>query len=587
MLATLSIDALRILEARYLRRDSDGELVETPTEMFRRVSNAIAAAETAYDGESRARQWAAVFFESLSKLEFLPNSPVLMNAGLPAGQMAACFVLPVEDNLAAIFDTLRLMALVQQSGGGTGFSFSSLRPKGDPVTMGGTASGPVSFMRVFDCATEHVRLGGRRRGANMGVLSCQHPDILEFIEAKTAQDRFCNFNLSVALTDEFMYKLDAGQDYALINPRTRQKTGRLAATEVFERIAHAAWTAGDPGVLFLDAINRANPTPKVGSIEATNPCGEVPLLPYEACVLGSINLAKMVRKIGSGYEIDWDRLGATVRLGVRFLDNAINVGRWPDYRISRAARANRKIGLGVMGWAELLIMLDIPYGSRACLALADQLMRAINEEARRTSETLARERGPFPNWSSSIYATAAPVRNATRTAIAPTGTLSIIAGTSASIEPLFALAYRRKVLDGETMSVPNPLASRYGLMASSRTNGNSCELKMPLLADEIEPDHPRESLRTALDLAPEEHLAVQAAFQRHVDNAVSKTINLPKEATPESVAAIYRNAWEHGLKGVTIYRYGSKGQQVFELEEDAAPIEREHAAQCDPEACRM
>lgn len=558
----LSDAAVQVLEARYLRRSATGEILEAPEDMFLRVSRAVATAETAYHGRPAAEEWAERYFHTLAGLEFLPNSPVLMNAGLPNGMIAACFVLPVQDDLGGIFDALRLMALIQQAGGGTGFSFSRLRPSGDVVGYAGhAASGPVSFMRVFDCATENVRLGGRRRGANMGVLSCHHPDILEFIEAKLDLHSFRNFNLSVALTDRFMEAVENGAKISLINPRTGETTEAASSTELFERISRAAWTCGDPGVLFLDAINRANPTPGLGAIESTNPCGEVPLLPYEACVLGSINLARMTRNTTSGQDLDWERLAQTVRLAVRFLDDTIDVGCWPDGRIARATSANRKIGVGIMGWAELLMMIRIPYGSGACLEFARDLMAFINDEARRESERLAIARGPFPNWSRSVYAAGAPIRNATRIAIAPTGSISIIADTSAGIEPIFARQYRRHLLNGRIVVESNPLVSRHG------TNGAAP--------------------RTALDLTPKEHMDVQEAFQRHVDSAVSKTINLPQDTTPQTVAEIYRDAWRRGLKGVTVYRYGSREQQVFELPVGETIVEHEHAARCDPEACKI
>ncbi|MGE5194578.1 MAG: adenosylcobalamin-dependent ribonucleoside-diphosphate reductase, partial [Deltaproteobacteria bacterium] len=442
---TLTANAKRVLEARYLRRDAARNIVESPEQLFRRLARSIAAAEMRYGGNGAAARFETAFFELLSSLEFLPNSPTLMNAGTPIGQLSACFVLPVEDSMVEIFDSLKLMALIQQSGGGTGFSFSRLRPRGDLVaTTGGTASGPVSFMRIFDCATENIRQGGKRRGANMGVLRADHPDILEFIDAKLDGRSFQNFNLSVGVTDAFMQAVDNETPFTLRHPRSGQPVHAVPAAEIMRRITDAAWKTGDPGLIFLDTINRANPTPDVGAIAATNPCGEVPLLPYEACNLGSINLSRMLRQERKAYAIDWDKLGRTVPLAIRFLDDVIEVGRWPAPQIAEQVHGNRKVGLGVMGFAELLICLGIPYASNDAVALAGDVMRFIEDQATAASAELAAERGVFPNWDRSIYAPQGKrLRNATRTSVAPTGTIGIIAGTSASIEPLFALAYRR------------------------------------------------------------------------------------------------------------------------------------------------
>jgi ribonucleoside-diphosphate reductase alpha chain len=460
----LSDNARKVLEARYLHRGPEGQLLETPQELFRRVARAVAAAEARYGGDAAVTQFEELFFDLLTRLDFLPNSPTLMNAGTTLGQLSACFVLPVEDSMEGIFDSLKLMALIQQSGGGTGFSFSRLRPSGDRVaSTGGTASGPVSFLRIFDCATENIRQGGKRRGANMGVLRVDHPDIAEFIDAKLDDRSFQNFNLSVAVTDAFMEAAVAGEQFSLHHPRTGRTAGSVSAGKLLERIAHAAWQSGDPGLIFLDAINRDNPTPALGTIEATNPCGEVPLLPYEACNLGSINLSHMVRAQGEGYTIDWDKLACTAQLAVRFLDDVLEVGRWPAPQIANAAHTTRKIGLGVMGFAELLILIGVPYASDQAVSLAEELMRFVDAEALQTSHQLAHERAVFPAWEQSFYAPEGlRLRNATRTSIAPTGTLSILAGTSASIEPLFALAYRREHVLGE-QSLPelNPLFLRY------------------------------------------------------------------------------------------------------------------------------
>jgi ribonucleoside-diphosphate reductase alpha chain len=587
----LGENALQVLRARYLRRDPSGQIAETPDELFRRVARSVAGAETRA-GAAAAAAWEERFYEAMTSLDLLPNSPCLMNAGTSLGQLSACFVLPVEDSMEGIFDALKLMALIQQSGGGVGFSFSRLRPSGDPVaSTGGTASGPVSFMRIFDCATKNIKQGGKRRGANMGVLRVDHPDIEEFIDAKRDGQSFRNFNLSVGATDSFMEAAVADRPWTLRHPRTGQPGRTVAAAELFARIARAAWETGDPGLLFLDAINRANPTPDVGRIEATNPCGEVGLLPYESCNLASINLSHMVRKEAGGYAIDWEKLAQTARLGLGFLDDVLEVGRWPAPQIESATRANRKVGLGVMGFAEMLILLGVPYASDQAVTIADELMGHLAEEAMTASRALAQERGVFPNWDRSVYGRQAlPLRNATRTSIAPTGTLSILAGTSAGIEPLFALAYRRQhVLGGQTLVELNPLFLRYarercfysdGLVQGLRARGTLAAL------DEV-PGEAKALFRTALEIAPEDHLRIQTAFQRHTDNAVSKTVNLPQSSTVGEVSAVYRRAWELGLKGITVYRYGSKGEQVLQLGVAETPEEREHFVRCDPHACKL
>jgi ribonucleoside-diphosphate reductase alpha chain len=588
----LSENAIRVLEARYLRRDERREIVETPEELFERVARAIAEAELLLGNARRAREWEERFYELLTSLDFLPNSPTLMNAGTPLGQLSACFTVPVEDTMEGIFEAIKDMALVQRTGGGTGFSFSRLRPKGDIVaSTGGEASGPVSFMKIFDCATEHIKQGGKRRGANMGVLRVDHPDILEFITAKLDGKTLQNFNISVGVTDAFMEAVRDDKPYELIHPRTGQAVKALRAKQVFDTICQAAWQTGDPGLLFLDTINRANPTPHLGAIEASNPCGEVPLLPYEACNLGSINLARMVRLRDGRYKIDWEKLRETTRVAVRFLDDVIEVNKLPIPEIERMVRGNRKIGLGVMGFAELLIRLGVSYDADEAVEVAEQIMSAIAEEALKASQELAEERGVFPFWKGSVYeAKGLRVRNATRTAVAPTGTISIIAGTSASIEPLFALAYKRTgVLGGQTLYEVNPLfveyLERHGLNAEKITEqvmerGN-------LKGVEGVPDELKRLFVTALEIPPEKHLAIQAAFQRHVDNSVSKTINLPYEATVDDVRRAYWQAWELGLKGITIYRYGSKSAQVLELGADEEAHHYEHASKCDPEECRV
>ena len=591
-MAELSPNALRVLEARYLRRDAARRVVETPAELFRRVARAVAQAELPLGPAWQAEEWQEVFHSLLASLDFLPNSPTLMNAGTPLGQLAACFVLPVEDTLESIFAALGRMALLQRAGGGTGFSFSRLRPRGDVLaSTGGEASGPVSFMRIFDCATQNVKQGGRRRGANMGVLRVDHPDILEFVEAKRSGEELPNFNLSVGVTDRFMEAAAAGERYPLVHPGDGRAVGELAAREVFDRIVDAAWRGGDPGLLYLDTIERANPTPALGAIEATNPCGEVPLLPWESCVLGSINLAHLVRAGGLEPDMDWERLRHAVHVGVRFLDDVIEVNRDPLPEIGALTRGNRKIGLGVMGFAECLILLGVPYDAPGAVAWADRLMAFIAAEARAASRDLARGRGPFPNWARSVYAaTGEQVRNATRLSIAPTGTLSIIAGTSGGIEPLFALAYRRAhTLGGAPLTEINPIFLRW---AEAHRLDASGLVEQALAAGSLRgvsgvPERARRLFVTAGEVPVRQHLLIQQAFQRHVDNAVSKTINLPHDATRADVAQAYQDGWTLGLKGLTIYRSGSRPAQVLTLGVDEDPAAREFFTRCDPGACRV
>lgn len=584
----LSANARRVLEARYLLRDAERRVIETPAQLFERVARAVAEAETEFGGEGAA-YWAERFHARMVAREFLPNSPTLMNAGTALGQLSACFVLPIADTMESIFEAIKNMALVQRTGGGTGFSFSALRPRGDVVaSTGGEASGPVSFMRIFDCATANIKQGGKRRGANMGVLAVEHPDILEFVAAKREPGALANFNTSVSATDAFLRAAAARTDYELANPRTGKVCRRLDAGAVFDAIAEAAWESGDPGMLFRDAIERANPAPHLGRIEATNPCGEVPLLAYESCTLGSVNVARFVRGAGGAGAFDWERLAQVAADAVRFLDDVIEVNRYPLPEIGQATRRTRKIGLGVMGFADALIRLGIGYDSDAAVDFAAQLMRALAQAAARASALLADSRGAYPAWSE--QAAGPRMRNATRTAIAPTGTIGIIAGTSASIEPLFALAYRRtNVLGGQTLEEVSPLFAealeRRGLdaariLAEVREKGRLANV--PGVPEEL-----KRLFVTALEIPPERHLAIQAAFQRHVDNAVSKTINLPREATPQDVARIYRRAWELGLKGITVYRYGAKPAQVLELGAAEEPHRYEHASRCDPEECQI
>ncbi len=588
----MSVNARRVLEARYLRRNARGELCETPDELFARVARAIAHAELLLGRRDQAELWEERFHLLLSRLDFLPNSPTLMNAGTPLGQLSACFVLPLEDSMESIFSALRDMALIQRSGGGTGFSFSRLRPAGDQIaSTGGTASGPLSFLKIFDCATENIKLGGKRRGANMGVLAVDHPAILEFIEAKHEAGALTNFNLSVGISDAFMSAVEHNEGYDLHHPTTGRASGRLAARDVFQRIVEAAWASGDPGLIFLDAINRVHPLRTLGRIEATNPCGEVPLLPYESCNLGSINLAHMVKEECGTSRIDWPRLAQVVKQAVRFLDDVLVVNRYPLQQVETVTLANRKIGLGVMGFAELLLRLGIPYRSREALTCAGQLSHFISRKAHRTSAGLAVERGVFPQWQQSVYARrGVRLRNATVTSIAPTGTISIIADTSSSIEPLFALSYRRVgVLGNQTLSEWNPLlltiGERMGFLTPEvleyvANHGTLSE------APGV-PAHARDLFATALEIEPRQHLLMQAAFQAGVNNAVAKTINLPNEASLAVVAEVYRQAYHLGLKGITIYRYGSIAGQVLQLGVGEEAYEKEHASKCDPYQCKL
>lgn len=565
----LTGNALRVLRQRYLLKDQQGKVIEAPEEMFRRVAKAVAGAEDLYGGHPQ--EWEETFYSLLSNLKFLPNSPTLMNAGKDIGQLAACFVLPLDDSMNSIFDTLKNAALILQSGGGTGFSFSKLRPRSDIVrSTGGVASGPVSFMKIYNTATEVIKQGGARRGANMGILRVDHPDILDFIRIKMSEGELTNFNISVALTDAFMDALEKDGEYELVNPRSKEPTGKIGARIVFDAIVESAWTTGDPGIVFIDRINRSNPTPHIGTMESTNPCGEQPLLPYEACILGSVNLSKYVRNSmpkDSSFafrsmkeDVDLTSLTVDINAAVRFLDNAIDVNKYPVPEIERMHKGNRKIGLGVMGWADMLVLLGIPYNSKKAFGLARNLMKFIRDTARQASTDLAKVRGVFPNFEGSIYnAPGMPrVRNATTTTIAPTGTLSIIAGCSSGIEPLFALAYKRLILDAELEEV-----SDYFFEIARKKGFYTDDLKTRIIErgtlkgiKEV-PKDVRKLFRTAHEIPPEDHIEMQACFQEFTDNAVSKTINMPYRSKKEDVAKAFLLAYEKNCKGITIFRYGT------------------------------
>lgn len=561
----ISENAKKVLERRYLAKDAEGNMIETVEELFRRVADTIAAPDTAYDPKADTQALADAFYRAMTNLEFMPNSPTLMNAGRPLGQLAACFVLPIPDSMEGIFDAVKAAALIHKSGGGTGFSFSRLRGSGSTVrTTGGVASGPVSFMKVFNAATEAIKQGGTRRGANMGILRVDHPDVLEFIACKADSAQLTNFNISVGLTAAFMQAVEQDAEFDVIDPRSGKAVERRAARPIFDKIVEMAWKNGEPGIVFLDRINRDNVVPELGEIESTNPCGEQPLLPYESCNLGSVNLSVM---LDSQRRVDYDKLGRTVDLAVHFLDNVIDANQYPLPEIDRMTKTTRKIGLGVMGFADMLFAMGIPYDSDRGVALAQEIMAFIQERSKAASHALAKVRGPFPAFAQSTLPKDYPLRNATTTTVAPTGTISIICGASSGVEPLFALAFMRNVMDNDALPEVHP----YFLQVAKERGFYSEELLKAIVREgtvahmEAVPADVRRVFCTAHDISPQYHIRMQAAFQQHTDNAVSKTVNFASSATPEDVRTVYMLAYSLGCKGVTIYRDGSRDAQVLSV----------------------
>ena len=584
----ISENARAVLEKRYLIRDENGRPTETVDGLFHRVADAIAQADAVFDADANVAATAQSFYEMMTELEFLPNSPTLMNAGRPLGQLSACFVLPVGDSMEEIFDAIKNAALIHKSGGGTGFSFSRLRSRGSTVnSTGGVASGPISFMKVFNAATEAVKQGGTRRGANMGILRVDHPDIMDFISCKNDTHEITNFNLSVGITEAFMKAVEQNTDYALVDPASHQITGRLNARKVFEAIINSAWQTGEPGIIFLDRLNRDNPVPSLGEIESTNPCGEQPLLPYEACNLGSINLVQHLKETPDGWVLDKEKLTATVYKAVHFLDNVIEVNKYPLPEIDRMTRSTRKIGLGVMGFADMLLYLGIPYNSEEGVEMGRTVMELVESAGHRASQELAAKRGAFPTFAESIFRDGAPMRNATVTTIAPTGTLSIIAGVSSGVEPVFAYAYIRNVMDNthliEANGILKDVLVRRGLYTEELMQQIVEQGSLAHIAGI--PEDIRKVFVCAHDVSPIWHVKMQAAFQTYTDNAVSKTVNFPNSATREDVREVYELAYRLGCKGTTIYRDGSRQEQVLNIgkvnDSRAAQQPQEDSPLCD------
>ena len=583
----LNINALTVLKERYLLKDSEGKIIENPNDMFMRVAKNIAHADLNYNKDADIKTTEKQFYKIMENLDFLPNSPTLMNAGTKIQQLAACFVLPIEDSMEGIFQSLKDAAIIHKSGGGTGFSFSRLRPKNSVVkSTKGVASGPISFLTVYNAATEVIKQGGKRRGANMGILRIDHPDIMDFINCKENNEEITNFNLSVGITEKFMEAVENGEEYDLIDPTSKEIVRKMDAKTVFNLLVSAAWRNGDPGIVFVDRMNKDNPTPGIAEIESTNPCGEQPLLPYEACNLGSINLGHFVKN----KKIQWDSLGKLISIAIHFLDNVIDMSEYPLQKITDMVNSNRKIGLGVMGWADMLNQMEIPYNSMEGVQLAEKVMGFVKKEADNASCKLARMRGVFKNWEQSIYNRESPcfqgehmeIRNATRTTIAPTGTIGMIADCSGGVEPLFALSYVKRVMDGKELFY----VDNYFKKELEKRNMYSEKLMQKIInkgsIHDIEelPSILKETFVVAHDISPEYHLKMQASFQKYTDNAVSKTVNFPNNATIEDVHEVYMQAYKFGCKGVTIYRDGSKEGQVLNLNID---IEKEKKQQKNKE----
>lgn len=572
----ISLNSLEVLKGRYLLKDPAGNIIETPEELFRRVAENISLADQKYGGNPKDSE--TKFYDEITSMRFMPASPTLMNAGAPLQQLSACFVLPIGDSIKEIFESVKATAIIHQSGGGTGFNFSKLRPRQDIViSTKGVASGPLSFIRVFDITTDVINQGGKRRGANMGILRVDHPDIMDFIVAKEKTNVLNNFNLSVAITDKFMQAVKNDEDYELINPRTNKPLKRLNARKVFDLIVLMAWKNGEPGVVFIDNINKDNPTPDLGPIESTNPCGEQPLMPYESCNLGSVNLAEFVTK---DKKVDYEELRKSCRIATHFMDNVIDMNNLPLPEIEEMTRSNRKIGIGVMGWADMLFQMKIPYNSEEAIRLAEEVMKFVDDEIRKASEELAAKRGPFPNIQKSIYKDKAPIRNAARTTIAPTGTISMIADCSSGIEPLFSISYVKRVMGGQELVYTNEHFVKALKDAGIYSDEIIQKVTNKASIQDVEdiPEELRKVFVTAFDISPEWHVKMQAAFQKYTNNAVSKTVNFPNDATTADVEKVYLLAYDTGCKGVTVYRDGSREGQILNVKASAKEDKKEDAA---------